>query len=212
MFKCFSWICFQDLICFLAATLQLSVFYYCFNISWFLLVIVCSASLHFTKSISVASFVFVQAFSEHISRLPDNQLEKEELKWKGSLVWKAKKNKPQPWRAAASCRPVEVVLEENGMREPGRAGGLECYQLPSCRPVRLSHLTKLCFWRVGPQVKCSGERNEDIVEKQSVWETSDFHRVKHEAFCVRMTVEAGDWTRPRPKLQAARGSSSSVGS
>lgn len=132
MFKCFSWICFQDLICFLAATLQLSVFYYCFNISWFLLVIVCSASLHFTKSISVASFVFVQAFSEHISRLPDNQLEKEELKWKGSLVWKAKKNKPQPWRAAASCRPVEVVLEENGMQEPGRAGGsvLSASQLP----------------------------------------------------------------------------------
>lgn len=48
------------------------------------------------KSISVASFIFVQAFSERISRLPGNQLGKEELKWKGSLVWKAQKNKPQP--------------------------------------------------------------------------------------------------------------------
>lgn len=39
---------------------------------------------------------------------------------------------------------------------------------------------------------------------------------KEEAYCAiesagRMTVEAGGWTHPRPKLQAARGSSSSVG-
>lgn len=118
---------------FLAEALQMSLFCYCFNISWFLLVIVYSASSHLTKSVGVASFISAQAFSERVPGLPSNQLGKEGLKWKGSPVWKAQKDKTSALKSCSelsACENSPRRKWNTGARESRRIGVLPAPQLP----------------------------------------------------------------------------------
>lgn len=150
----------------------MSLFCYCFNILWFLLVIVYSASSHLTKSVGVASFIFAQAFSERVPGLPSNQLGKEGSKWKGSPVWKAQKDKTSALKSCSelsACENSPRRKWNTGARESRRIGVLPASQLPPSQafPPDIALLFKR------KKVKCSGEWTEDVVmEKQSVWEGS----------------------------------------